>query len=265
MSKIISVILKIILFFILLFIIIFGILYGILSYTLKKEYPKDKIKKIVEEKRNEIDYTKLKNVDEKYLKALIATEDHRFYDHDGIDKISLLRAIRVNLKNKRIIEGGSTITQQLIKNLILSQDKSINRKIKEAYLTIQFEKMYTKNEILELYINTSYFGSGYYNILEASLGYFGKMPNDLTQIESVFLAGVPNAPSIYDPRVNEEKAEQRKNQVLSKMTDNNVITKDEAIKLSKEKIKVLDKDDTDKLIENIKNVKKNGEKNESTK
>lgn len=263
MKKIFKGMFKILLFLILLFVIVSAIFVMVFKYTFNKEYSEEKIRKIVDEKREEVMYTKLNQVDKKYIDALIATEDHRFYEHNGIDRISILRAITVNFKNKKIIEGGSTISQQLIKNLILDQNVTVNRKIKEAYLTLRFEKMYSKDDILELYMNTSYFGSGYYNILSASIGYFGKMPNDLTKTESVFLAGVPNAPAVYDPRVNEKKAHQRRNQVLSKMVDNNVISEEEAKELSKEKIKVLDKDKTDKMLENIFEQRKKQQENKS--
>lgn len=265
MKKILSFILKILLFFLILFILCALILYGVVKYTFSKEYTNQKIEEVVNKKRNEIMYTKLEDVDKKYLKALIAAEDHRFYEHKGIDKIAVMRAINNNLRSKKIVEGGSTITQQLLKNLFFSQEVSFNRKLKEFLLTQKFEKMYSKDEILELYINTSYFGSGYYNILEASLGYFKKRPNNLTKTESIFLAGVPNAPSKYDPRVSIKKAHQRRNQVLAKMVEENVITKEEAKDLSKEKIEVVDVNEGKKEIEIEKQKRLEKRKHEFTK
>lgn len=241
MGKLFKKILKTILYIFLILALIILIIFKTVAYQLDKIYTPEMIAKKVNSKRNEIMYTKYEDVDKKYIDALIAAEDHRFYYHAGIDFISILRAIRINIKNKDFIEGGSTITQQLIKNMFFSQDVSINRKIKEGYVALKFEKMYSKKEILELYMNTSYFGSGYYNILEASIGYFEKYPNNLTMTESVFLAGVPNAPAVYDPRVDDNKAHQRRNQVLAKMVKNNVITKEKAEDLSKERIVVIDK------------------------
>ena len=249
MKKLLKKIFKTILYIFLIFILVLLIIFKTVSFQLEKIYTPEMIAKQVEKKRNELMYTKYEDVDEKYIKALIAAEDHRFYYHGGIDPIAVLRALRINFKNKGFLEGGSTITQQLIKNMFFSQDVSMNRKIKEAYVALKFEKMYSKKEILELYMNSSYFGSGYYNILEASIGYFEKYPNHLTETESVFLAGVPNAPAVYDPRVNEEKAHQRRNQVLAKMVNNDVITKEKAEDLSKERIIVIDKKLGDKRIE----------------
>lgn len=256
MKKILKFILKIILFFAILFILIGLILFILVKYTFNKEYTEDKIKNVVNEKRNEIMYTKINDIDKKYLKAVIATEDHRFYDHHGLDYISIIRAVKTNITNKEIVEGGSTITQQLLKNMFFSQKVSLDRKVKEILLTEKFEKMYTKDEILELYVNSSYFGSGYYNILEASLGYFNKKPNNLTKTESVFLAGVPNAPAVYDPRVDEKKAHQRRNQVLSKMVSEKIISEEEAKELSKEKIKVIDIKEGKKIIDKEKKLRK---------
>ena len=103
-----------------------------------------------------------------------------------------------NIKNRELLEGGSTITQQLAKNTFFTQNKEIVRKVAEGFMALDYEKNYSKDEILELYLNTSYFGDGYYTVKEASLGYFDKLPIDLNEYEASMLAGIPNAPSVYN-------------------------------------------------------------------
>lgn len=146
-----------------------------------------------------------------------------------------------NIKNKEMIEGGSTITQQLAKNIFFSQEQSVNRKILEVFASMELEKKFSKKEIFEMYVNNSYFGSGYYNIHDAAEGYFGKKVKDLNLNEITFLAGVPNAPSVYDPRVNPDLAKQRQIQVLRKMLEEGKITEEEKEEVEKEPIKVIEK------------------------
>lgn len=162
----------------------------------------DKIESI----RARDNYTTLEKLPEMYLNAVIAVEDHRFYDHGPIDIISIGRAIWVNLTSLSLAEGGSSITQQLAKNIYFTQEKKLERKVAEAFMAFALEKQYEKDEILELYVNTIYFGSGYYNVYDASMGYFGKAPAEMTDYESTLLAGLPNAPSVYSPDVNPELA-----------------------------------------------------------
>ena len=214
-------ILKKIFKFILIIISICILIFGLYVY---KEYEEanvylqnNNIQKKVEEIRSKKNYTKLEDMTEIYVKGLVAVEDHRFYSHIGIDYMSIIRAINNNFKKGKLAEGGSSITQQLIKNLLLTQDRTFERKIREAILALEIEKIYSKNEILELYINLSYFGNGYYGIKEASEGYFGKTPKELSIDEAILLIGLPNAPSVYNPRENMELAKQRRKQVIDKM------------------------------------------------
>lgn len=209
--------------------------YVYLQYRdVKKEIESGVIAKNVEKLRNKEHYTKKEDLDEKYLNAVIAAEDHRFYDHGAVDLISILRAINTNVQKKDLVEGGSSITQQLVKNLFYDQKQTISRKVKEVFMAIELEKRYSKDEILEMYVNNSYFGSGYYSIKEASVGYYGKEPKTLTLNEASFLAGVPNAPAIYNPRVNKEKAIQRRKVVLEKMVTHKYITSEVARKVMDE-------------------------------
>ncbi|MDD3252214.1 MAG: transglycosylase domain-containing protein [Lachnospiraceae bacterium] len=162
-------------------------------------------------------YTSLDALPDTYKNAVVSVEDHRFYSHFGLDPIAICRAIVNDLKAGRYVEGGSTITQQLAKNLYFSQEKELNRKVAEVFLALDLERNYTKDEILELYVNSIYFGDGHYGVGEASEGYFEKAPADMSEYESTLLAGVPNAPSRYAPTKNLELAEKRQQQVLRRM------------------------------------------------
>ena len=158
-------------------------------------------------------------------KAFISVEDIRFYKHPGVDLIGILRALWHDIKAREIVEGGSTITQQLARMLFLKPDKSIKRKIKEAALSIQIEKCYTKDEILGMYLNQAYFGTRAYGIEAAARTYFGKSTRDLNLAEAALLASMPKAPSIYSPFKNPKKAKERRTIVLKQMLDHKFITK----------------------------------------
>ena len=166
-----------------------------------------------------------------YRNAVISVEDHRFYDHGPIDFIAIGRAIVTNVKKGELQEGGSTITQQVAKNIVFSQDKSWVRKVGEIFAAYDLEKNYSKKEICELYVNTAYFGDGYYGIYDASYGYYNKAPKDLNLDESSMLAGVPNAPSVYAPTVNPTLAKKRQYHVLNTMLEYGYITKEQAISI----------------------------------
>jgi len=187
----------------------------------------------LEDKVNEIrskkSYTLFSDLPETYTDAVLSVEDHRFYGHIGIDPIAITRAMVNDMKAGRFVEGGSTITQQLAKNLYFTQEKKMERKAAEVFMAFALERAYTKNEILELYVNTIYFGNGYYCIKDASEGYFGKEPEDLTDYESTLLAGVPNAPSKYAPTVNLELAEKRQEQVVERLVACGLFTKERAL------------------------------------
>ena len=185
----------------------------------------------LEEKVNEIhsqeSFTSLEDMPETYVQAVVSVEDHRFYDHFGLDLIAIGRAIVNDIKAGRYVEGGSTITQQLAKNLYFSQEKTMNRKAAEVFLALELEQKYTKDEILELYVNSIYFGDGYYSVGEASEGYFGKPASEMNEYECTLLAGVPNAPSKYAPSKNLALAEKRQQKVLSRMEACGYITEEE--------------------------------------
>mgnify|MGYP002622425144 CR=1 FL=1 len=187
------------------------------------------IEKAVNEKvYKNSDYVFLSNIPKDLQKAIIAVEDARFYTHDGYDLKGITRAAVDNLEAGAIEEGGSTITQQLAKNLFLNNEQSFLRKAEELLLAGEIEKHYSKDKILEFYLNTIYFGSGYYGISAAAQGYFGKEPKELTLAESAMLAGLPNAPSLYSPYVNFKLAKKRQLKVIDAMLREKVISSTQA-------------------------------------
>jgi len=156
-------------------------------------------------------------------KAFVAIEDERFYSHSGVDLKAILRAIYHYCKSGRFTEGASTITQQVVKLHFLSPEQSLRRKIREAFLALEFERRYGKDEILEFYLNRVYFGEGAYGIQSAAKVYFNKDASDLSLAEGALLAALVQAPSIYDPYINPEGALRRRNIVLEKMVEQNFI------------------------------------------
>ena len=157
-------------------------------------------------------------------KAFVSIEDIRFYNHSGVDLIGIVRALMEDIKAGGVVQGGSTITQQLARMLFLKSDKSIKRKIKEAALSIRIEQNYTKDEILGMYLNQAYFGARAYGIEAAAQTYFGKSTNDLNVADAALLASMPKAPSVYSPFKNPGKAKERRSIVLKEMADHHFIT-----------------------------------------
>ncbi|WP_297520597.1 biosynthetic peptidoglycan transglycosylase [uncultured Clostridium sp.] len=178
------------------------------------------LENIVNKVQSNKGYTELKDVSEDFLIAIVAIEDRRFFEHKGIDVISLGRALVNNMKAGEIIEGGSTITQQLAKNLYFSSDQELSRKVAELILAKELEKKYSKDEILELYINVIYYGNDSYGIKEATTGYFNKLPSKITYDEATLLAGVPQAPSYYDLTKNLGGAKEKQKYVEKAITEN---------------------------------------------
>jgi len=170
-------------------------------------------------------------------KAILAAEDSNFYYHLGVQPSSILRAFFVNLNAGSVKQGGSTITQQVVKNLLLTNDKTITRKIKEAAMAIKIERSMTKDQIFELYLNIAPFGGNIYGVEEASLGYFGKSAKDLNLVESAYLAALPQAPTFFSPYGNNrEKLEERKNFVIDRMLGLGWIKIEEAKSAKKQRL-----------------------------
>ncbi|MBI1810982.1 MAG: transglycosylase domain-containing protein, partial [Nitrospirae bacterium] len=163
-------------------------------------------------------------IPEHVKKAFVSIEDIRFYKHHGVDVTGIMRALYYDVKAGSIVQGGSTITQQLAKMLFLKPDRSIKRKIREAVISIQIEKRYTKDEILGLYLNQAYFGTRAYGIEAASQTYFGKSTGELNIAEAALLASLPKAPSLYSPFKKPDKAKERRRKVLKEMLKNKFIT-----------------------------------------
>lgn len=169
--------------------------------------------------------------------AFISIEDNRFYEHGGIDYRGTLRALVSNIMGQEV-QGGSTITQQLAKNAFLSQERTISRKIKEAFLAKQLENKYTKDEILTMYLNQIYFGEGSYGVESASQTYFGKHIQDVTLAEAATLAAIPKSPNYYDPMENPKANKERRDLVLDQMVKYGHITQEEAQRAKAENVKI---------------------------
>ncbi|MBQ3118839.1 MAG: transglycosylase domain-containing protein [Clostridia bacterium] len=205
--------------------------YGMYRAKVAEQSIEDRIERV----RADANYTQLADVPEIFIDAIISVEDSRFYKHSGVDIVALTRAMTANIRQKEFVQGGSTISQQFAKNLLFSHDQNLSRKIAELFATNYIEKNYEKDEILEAYINVIYYGDGYYNIREASMGYFGVEPNDLTPYQATMLAGIPNAPSVYAPTKNLDLAQKRQDKVLDRMVESGAITQDEMNEILKDR------------------------------
>lgn len=197
---------------------------------------KKPIKNMISEIESRENYTEIEDVPLIYKNAVVAVEDHRFYIHKGVDILSIFRAIFTNVRNVDLVEGGSTISQQICKNVYFTQERRLERKFAEIFAAIALEKECDKDKILELYFNTSFYGNGYYTLSEASNGYFGKETRNLSDYEATMLAGVPNAPSIYNPIHSLELAKQRQKQVLRAMRKYGYLSQEEVSEILNEEI-----------------------------
>ena len=186
------------------------------------------IRRAVNARLDRENYAPLRQISTDLQHAIVAVEDNRFYHHLGFDIEAIMRATLVNIQYGRIEEGASTITQQLVKNLFLSSEQSWGRKLEELLLALDLEATYSKDEILEMYLNTIYYGNGYYGVTTASEGYFALPPTRLELAESAMLAGIPNAPSDYSPFVDYMLAKKRQDLVLDIMHEKGYITEREA-------------------------------------
>ena len=171
-------------------------------------------------------FTTCDAIPQTYIDAVIAVEDSRFELHHGVDPVAIVRALWTDLRTRSLAEGGSTLTQQLAKNELFTQDKHLARKAAEMLAAFDIEKTYSKQQIFEMYANTIYLGSGYYGIAEAAEGYFGKEPAQLTDAEAIYLAGMPNAPSTNAS--SPELAFKRMQVVLKRMVKCRVLTQQQA-------------------------------------
>lgn len=212
---------------------------------------------------NNDNWVKLDQISDNLIKATISAEDKHYYNHLGFDYLRIIKAMINNIKNKKAVEGASTITQQYAKNLFLDFGKTWERKIQEAWITIQLESQYTKDEILEGYLNTINYG-GVFGIENASMYYFNKHASELTLSEATILAGIPKSPSYYSPIANEENAKKRQELILNSMIKNKYITKEEAEQAKQENLDYIGENNNkvsslmyfqDSVIEELKSIK----------
>ena len=187
----------------------------------------------------------LERIPQKLIEAFVSAEDSRFFEHEGIDFLGILRALWKNIKAGGIVQGGSTITQQVTKSLLLSPERSFSRKLKEAILAYRIEKHLSKQEILFLYLNQIYLGHGAYGVQAAAQNYFGKNVEELNLAECATLAGLPQAPSRYSPYSHPERAKERQVYVLNRMVADGYITTNEAAEALAYELKVKEREDWD--------------------
>ncbi len=218
---------------ILLFVIVAFCICGYIvydGYSLYKEViSKESIESKIERITSKNDYLTFDEIPKDFSNAIVAVEDRRFYTHSGFDIKSIGRAVVTNIKEKKLVEGGSTITQQLAKNMYFSFEKKFTRKIAELFVALDLEKKYEKEEILSYYISIIYFGDGYYGLESAARGYFSKTPDRLNFDEITLLAGLPNAPSAYAITSHPELARKRQAVVIENMKACGYVT-DEKLK-----------------------------------
>ena len=207
----------------------------------------DKNNNIFYEGTNQNKWSKIDKISNNLKNAVISVEDKNFYEHNGFDYLRIFKAFIKNIKSKMIVEGGSTISQQYIKNAFLDFNKTWSRKIKEALMTLNLEVHYSKDEILEAYLNTINYGLGNFGITNAASFYFNKKVSDLTLEESLILAGIPKNPSNYNPVSNYEKSIQRAKVVALSMLNNGYLTENEYNNLFKNKIDIYGKKDSNNL------------------
>ena len=156
--------------------------------------------------------------------AIISVEDKKFYRHHGVDYKAIIRAAYAAFRNKKITQGASTITQQLARNIFLTQERTWERKLEEIFIASELEKKYSKSSLLEFYLNNIYFGNGFYGIQAASIGYFSKEVSKLSVAETAFLLAIPNNPSYYDPLVHFDHTLKRRNLILENMLEERMIS-----------------------------------------
>lgn len=217
---------------IIIIVIIITLITGIILYTLGNNLYKNALdgktlETAISKVKSNPNYIKYEDLPQNYINAVIAVEDHRFREHGAIDLIAICRAIYVNITTFSFREGGSTITQQVAKNIFyVTEDNPIIRKTAEILTAFDLENKYTKNEILELYVNTIYFGDGYYGIEEACNGYLNKSASEMTLEDCTMMAGIPNAPSVYAPTVNPDLTRNRQEKVISEMVENGYLSEE---------------------------------------
>lgn len=264
---------------ILFIIVLIGLVVIFFKYSKKLDYeiPKKNTITVLDKDNNfyfEINnankqsYIELNKIDKDIINAIIAIEDKNFYKHNGISLKRIGGALISNIKNNSLSQGASTITQQLARNLFLSNEKTYERKMKEISIAISLESQYSKDEILETYLNTIYFGHGIYGIQDACEYYFGKSASDISLAEACTVCAIPKGPAIYSPITNYENNKKRKELIINELYNDDIITLDEKNKALSEEINIVAKKNTtsklspyyqDVVIEELKNLNINSD------
>ena len=187
-----------------------------------------------ERDENKIEFVALEDMPQFLIDAFVAIEDNRFFEHRGYDVRGILRAVKVNIRSGDFVQGGSTITQQLARNLFLNHDQTAERKLLELCIAVELERRFSKEEIFEMYLNQIYFGSGNYGVERAAQGFFGKSATELDLGEAAMLAGIIKAPSVYNPRANHDLALKHQQIVLGQMMDSGFISEEEWVAFGEE-------------------------------
>lgn len=184
---------------------------------------------VITETRTEKDslYVNYQDIPFTYVSAMVSIEDKKFYKHNGVDYKAILRAVKAIIEDGKLSQGGSTITMQLARNIYLDTDKNWRRKVKEMFIAVELEKRYSKEKIMEFYLNNIYFANGYYGVGAACRGYFDKELNELSLSEIAFLCAIPNSPTYYDPLVSPENTIERRDKILRNMLEDQLITQEE--------------------------------------
>jgi len=235
---------KVIIWLLLFTILVGGVYSANVGYKGYKLYQKTMsdidIQTTIDSYRTRDGYVNLEDIPRDFLDAIVAVEDHRFYDHSGFDIISFGRAVIQNVSENEYAAGGSTITQQLAKNLFFSFEKKMERKVAELIVAKQIEEIIDKDIILELYVNIIYYGDGHENLRDACMGYFNKNPEELSTEESILLAGLPQAPSVYALSTHYDKAIKRSLDVIDALVEHGYLTKQQGIqqKINMENLKI---------------------------
>jgi len=186
----------------------------------------------------EADYVQYEDIPAEFVTAMVSIEDKRYYQHDGIDFVAIIRSAKAIVESRSLSQGGSTITMQLARNIYLDSGKRWERKIKEMFIAAELEKLYSKNKIMEYYLNNIYFANGYYGIKAACNGYFSCNLNDLSLSQIAFLCAIPNSPSYYDPIVNYDNTIERRDRILTNMYQDGKITETEYLDAINEDIEL---------------------------
>lgn len=212
-----------------------GAVFAVRGYNLYRQAADETpLEQMVAEIQSQETYVPFEDLPGLYVDAVVSVEDKRFWSHPGVDPIAICRALLYDIQTQSLAQGGSTISQQILKNLYFTQEKKLERKFAEVFGAFALERLCTKEEIFALYVNTIYFGSGYEGIAAAAQGYFGKEVSALDAVECVMLAGIPNAPSAYSPDASPSLTAQRTEQVLERMVACGTLSERDAQALSEQ-------------------------------